>query len=169
MTLIELKEIVNETFDVNIEVKSRKRHVVYAKKVYCYIANSFNMYSLERIGECMGMPHDNVIYHLKTVDKIYELHKIGYNDIVLKYNLDMPLLDVSNQVNNQVGNQVMPVVSKKIEHKNIPNYILSHLETYSEDDLLELFQTRLKPFKMLLDTRRKQKEFKNIIGSKLIR
>jgi hypothetical protein len=159
MTLIELKEIVNENFDVNIEAKSRKRHVVYAKKVYCYIANNMNKYSLERIGECMYMPHDNVIYHLKTVDKIYELHKIGYNDIVLKYNLDMKLMKVSEE------HVVVEILSKS----KLPNYISDHLKAYSEDDLLELFQTRLKPFKTLLDTRRKQKEFKNIIGAKLIR
>jgi hypothetical protein len=163
MTLKQLRDIVNETFEVNIEIHTRKRHTSYAKKVYCCIAKGLDRYSLERIGECMNMPHDNVIYHLKTVGKIYNLHKIGYNDIIVKYGLDMPLLEVSK------SNIVMPVVSKEIEHKNIPNYILSHLQEYSEDDLLELFQTRLKPFKMLLDTRRKQKEIKNIIGAKIIR
>ena len=163
MRLKQLREIVNETFEVNIEIQTRKRHTVYAKKVYCSIANSLNKYSLERIGECMNMPHDNVIYHLKTVGKIYDLHKIGHNEIIVKYDLDLPLLKVTK------NNVVMPVVPKVIEHKNIPQYILSHLQEYSEDDLLELFQTRLKPFKMLLDTRRKQKEIKNIIGAKIIR
>jgi hypothetical protein len=159
MTLKQLRDIVNETFEVNIEIQTRKRHTVYAKKVYCSIANNLNKYSLERIGECMNMPHDNVIYHLKTVGKLYDLHKIGYNDIVLKYDLDMPVMNVS-------GNDIVIKGSSKTI---LPNYIKYHLEAYSEEDLLELFQTRLKPFKMLLDTRRKQKEIKNIIGAKIIR
>lgn len=156
MTLIQLRDIVNEKFDVNLEIQTRKRHTVYAKKVYCTLAKSLNKFSLERIGECMNMPHDNVIYHLKTIDKIYDLHKIGYNEIIEEYKIETDLLYVKGIV-----------VEKPLN--TLPTYILNHLNEYTENDLLELFQTRLKPFKMLLDTRRKQKEIKNIIGAKLIR
>ena len=159
MTLTQLKDIVNETFDVNIEAKTRKRSTSYPKKVYCDIARSLNKYSLKLIGDCLDMSHDNVIYHLKTLDNICDIHKVGYNDIVVNYELDIPLMEVNG------GN----LVKKRSIISELPNYIKYHLETYSEDDLMELFQTRLKPFKMLLDSRQKQKEIKNIIGAKLIR
>jgi hypothetical protein len=158
MKLTELKDIVNNKFDVNIDIKTRKRHTVYAKKVYCTIAKGLNKYSLEKIGETMNMPHDNVIYHLNTIDRIYNLHKIGFNDIIQEHNLDINLIEIKNNIE----------VVKVTEKINLPSYISEHLASYSEDDLLELFQTRLKPFKMLLDTRKKQKEIKNIFGAKLI-
>jgi len=71
--------------------------------------------------------------------------------------------------NEDIKNKLQSLDKNAIQSVNLPEYILKHLSEYTENDLLELFQTRLKPFKMLLDTRRKQKEIKNIIGAKLIR
>tara|TARA_R110000822_G_scaffold284178_1_gene405693 strand:- start:208 stop:690 length:483 start_codon:yes stop_codon:yes gene_type:complete len=157
MKLTELKDIVNKKFDVNISTKTRKRHTVYPKKVYCTLARSLNRYSLEEIGECMNMPHDNVMYHLQTIHRIYDFHKIGCNDIIREHNLDINLIEIKK-------NKVVEVV----DNIELPRYLAEHLAEYSEDDLLELFRTRLKPFKMLLDSRKKQKEIKNIFGAKLI-
>lgn len=156
MRLTELRDIVNEKFDVRIELKSRKRHTVYAKKVFCTLAKKLDKYSLEKIGDCINMSHCNTIFHINTIDKVYNLHKKGYNEIVKEYSIASDLLKVRGWVEEK-------------HVKILPKYILDHLDEYTENDLLELYQTRLKPFKMLLDTRRKQKETKNVIGAKLLR
>ena len=160
MKLTELRDIINNKFDVTIEIPTRKRHVVYAKKVYCTLAKSLNKYSLEKIGDCMNMPHDNVIYHISTVSKIYELHKIGFNEIVKDYNLNIDLMKVKED---------KPVEIIVDDFNKIPTYILKHLKEYNHTELSELYETRLKPFKMMLDTRRKHKQIKHIIGARLKR
>ena len=162
MTLEQLKEIVNYKFDVNIENRTRKRHVVYARKVYCNIAFNLNKYSLEKIGLAINQPHDAVLYHKNTIDKCYDLHKIGYNEIIKEYNLEINYLYIKPQT------QIEIITTEGITN-NLPNYILSHLNDYSNEELSELYKTRLEPFKKMLDNRVRQKEVKHIIGSKLIR
>jgi len=144
MELQELKEIVENKFSVNISEKNRKRHVVYCKKIYIKLAHSLNKYTLAYIGKIIDMPHDNVIYHLKRFEDLDDLHKQGYNEIVKEYGFNCELLHIKQKVK----------FLKKIDNTfDLPSYIIDHLKDYSEEQLLEVYATRLKPYKKMQDSK----------------
>jgi hypothetical protein len=144
MELQELKEIVENKFSVNLSEKNRKRHVVYCKKVYIKLAHSLNSYSLAAIGKIIDMPHDNVIYHNNRFNDIDDLHRQGYNKIVKEYGFNAELLHIKQQVK---------FLKKKDNNFDLPAYIVDHLKDYTEEQLLEVYATRLKPYKKMQDSK----------------
>jgi predicted transcriptional regulator len=65
--IIELQKIVNNIFLVNIEVKSSKRGVVDARKVYSKILRQRGL-SFQKIGNCIGKNHATIIHYIKEID-----------------------------------------------------------------------------------------------------
>mgnify|MGYP005993807127 CR=1 FL=1 len=53
--------VVNIT-GVEIKNKSRKRDIVYAKKIYCNLAREKG-YTFKAIGEFIGLNHATVVWH----------------------------------------------------------------------------------------------------------
>jgi hypothetical protein len=144
MELQELKEIVENKFSVNLSEKNRKRHVVYCKKIYINLAHSLNKYTLAYIGKIIDMPHDNVIYHLKRFEDLDDLHKQGYNEIVKEYRFNSELLHIKQKVK---------FLKKKDNTFDLPAYIVEHLKNYTQEQLLEVYATRLKPYKKMQDSK----------------
>ena len=101
MKLEILKEIINYKLNADIDNKSRKRHNVYCKKLFCKIA--------------------------------YENYKQEYNNIVVEFNLEIPLIELE------------PV---KIDYTN--NVLLDEIKVMlsglSDSQLLEFRDYRVKPF-----------------------
>ena len=89
------------------------------------------------------------------------------------YKLCLDTLDNNVTIEDSKASVVIKYIDRIVEipakEVKLPKYILNHLEQYTDDDLLEVFKTRLEPFKKMLDLRVKQKEIKQIKGSKLIR
>jgi len=142
--LEKLKDIVENKFSVNLTEKNRKRHIVYSKRVYLKLARSFNKHSLSVIGKTINLSHSSVCHHLKEFEMIEDLHKIGYNEIVKEYGFNAELTHIKKQVK----------FLKKIENKtNLPAYIVDHLKEYTEEQLLEVYATRLKPYKKMQDSK----------------
>jgi hypothetical protein len=73
----ELKEIVNNVFLVDLEVKDRKRGVVDARKVYSKILRDSG-YSYELIGSTIGKDHATIIHYVKNIE-----HLLSYDRILL--------------------------------------------------------------------------------------
>lgn len=137
MTPEELKEIVNKKFNVDISSKSNKRHIVYAKKVYCHILRKLG-YSYEHIIKTINMTaHRTAMHHVETINNIYKQHKILHNQIVIDYKLDVPLLSY----------KLLTPASDNAVFLDIQNMLLS----LSEKELIELRETRLKPYIKMLN------------------
>lgn len=95
---MELKRIVylvNEAFNVDIMIKSRKRDVVMARAVYYWVAKNTTSHSLTTIGEFVNKDHATVIYSLNSIedwilyDKFYKrkvnlIKKNVFNRLTLK-------------------------------------------------------------------------------------
>ena len=75
MTSEQIMHIVNKEYDLDVSIKTRKREVVYAKKIYIKLAREATLETLEQIGKNLNMPHDNVLYHLRKLDCIYDSYK----------------------------------------------------------------------------------------------
>ena len=72
MTSQQIMQIVNQEFDLDVSIKTRNREIVYAKKVYIKLARESTIESLEQIGRNIGLKHDNVLYHYRKIDCIYD-------------------------------------------------------------------------------------------------
>jgi len=88
--LYKLRYKINEEFNVNIQSKSRKRNIIYPRKIFCKIAyENFPNLTLDQKGKVIGLSHVELIYHHKTFDVIYDRHKEYYNKLVkLSYRSD---------------------------------------------------------------------------------
>jgi len=142
--LEKLKEIVENKFSVNLTERNRKRHIVYSKRVYLKLARSFKKHSLSVIGKTINLSHSSVCHHLKEFEMIEDLHKIGYNEIIKEYGFNAELLHIKQQVK---------FLKKKDNTFDLPAYIVEHLKDYSEEQLLEVYATRLKPYKKMQDSK----------------
>lgn len=135
MTLKQLKEIVNERFNVDISIKNRKRKYVYPKKIYCYIAALMEEESLECIGKEINISHDNVLFHKKTINNIYEKQKVVCNKIIKEYGLNVPFLEVEEVKKLQ-----------PISDNSEMNYINHLLFNLTDSQLYDLRKTRIEPY-----------------------
>ena len=71
----ELKEIINEVFLVDIDIKSSKRAVVDARKVYSKILRDSG-YSYELIGETINKNHATIIHYVKNIEYLLSYDQI---------------------------------------------------------------------------------------------
>ncbi len=65
MELIQIKTKVENHFGFFINVKSRKRHLVDARKIYFGLSRDFTEKSLTEIGRSMERDHTSVLYNIQ--------------------------------------------------------------------------------------------------------
>lgn len=81
--LIELKGTVNRYFKCDITSKSQKRHIVYARKVYCKLAKElYPNFSYGQIGLIVNRDHATVYVSIQTFHTVYDYHKEGYENLL---------------------------------------------------------------------------------------
>lgn len=72
-----LQGIVEEKTGVSLEVSTRKREYVYARRIYySIIKKRFNKMSLDAIGETLSLKqdHSTVLYHVRECEYDYKLN-----------------------------------------------------------------------------------------------
>ncbi len=67
-----IKKAVESTFDTKINVKTRKREVVYMRSIYYKLCKEFTFESLGKIGKQVNTHHATVIHGLKIFDTIID-------------------------------------------------------------------------------------------------
>lgn len=66
-------EYVNQRFDVNIAMKSRKQDIVFARQIAMHLMRKFTRLSLQEISEYCGVTdHTTVIAGIKRLDNLME-------------------------------------------------------------------------------------------------
>jgi len=87
----ELKRIVNDVFLVDIEIESRKRDVVDARKVYSKILRDSG-YSYELIGKTINKNHATIMHYVKNIE-----HLISYDQILKNKYVDCKNIFLENK------------------------------------------------------------------------
>jgi chromosomal replication initiator protein len=66
-------EYVNQRFEVNISMRSRKQEIVFARQIAMHLLRKFTRLSLQEISEYTGVTdHTTVIAGLKRLDNLIE-------------------------------------------------------------------------------------------------
>lgn len=162
-----IKLAVEKVFKIDdISIKYRDINYVVARFMYYKIARNYKLpknkiYSLSAIGKVVNRDHSTVLYGLNTVNihlKLY-LYNVLYFEILNKLNIidvETDIIDDDLIDFNLLDNYI-----------KLPTYIVSHLMGYSKTELYELYDTRLIPFKKMLNTRKKQKVIPKVYGALL--
>lgn len=78
LNLEEIKEKIENHFNLDIAAKSRDEDHSNARRIFCYVARK-NNYKFKEIGDSIGRAHEVALYHAKRVAQWIE-----YNDIKIK-------------------------------------------------------------------------------------
>lgn len=66
-----LVELVEDVFDTDIKVKSRRQGVIFGRKASAYILKKYTKLSLNEIAKFIGVgDHTTVIYNIKTAEDL---------------------------------------------------------------------------------------------------
>lgn len=132
MSLDKIKKYLDEKAGMDISQKTRRRDVVYYKKVYCKICQLLG-YTLTETGKKVNLTHDNVIYHCKTCNFIYDRHRITFNELLHKYGLGEEfIMEVKK--------------SKSLKYNKKLDYVKTLLMDLDDINLDFFIDYRLKPF-----------------------
>ena len=167
MKLEELINIIDRKLESDIRAKNRKRHNIYAKKLYCKLAydcvkeTEISEYGIEiktryryqDIADTLGVNHDLIYFHRKTFDAVNDRYKNAYNEIIEEHDLDIRKLGTKKTY--------APVLTEA------QKTLLNDLKQLSNSDILEFRETRLKPYLNMLKTRVKQKQVRQVAGALL--
>tara|TARA_R100000541_G_scaffold39136_1_gene46972 strand:- start:5296 stop:5625 length:330 start_codon:yes stop_codon:yes gene_type:complete len=90
MTTEKIIKTINETLEVDIRSKTRRREVVYSRFIFYHLMRNklHRSYSLATIGAFLKKDHATVLHGLKQFDLLinYDDFKIQYQKVILKLN-----------------------------------------------------------------------------------
>ena len=66
---------INNTFNIKIQDKTRRRDVVYPRAIYYKLASDFSGESLASIGRTVNKDHATVLHACKTVNNLADTDK----------------------------------------------------------------------------------------------
>ena len=163
MTIQELKQHLENIYGFDLSVRSRKRELVDARRIFCKLGYALG-YNLREIGEQIDRKHCNVIHLLDTADLVTNIHKKIHDRIVTEWGVPskMYFIDKLQKINKKLTNDRDEQTMKLIEQ------IQDTITKWDMNIINDFIQTRLKPYEIFInDKQQKQKE--EIPGAKLNR
>jgi len=131
-----LKQIVNETFMIDIVNNSRKVSYVDGRKVYCILMRELG-FGYEHIGKTINKDHSTIVHYVKSAFYLIEydkMFKYMYNACKKKY-LSKDL-SVQIKSDNEVHLALIELEEKLekqiVDKKNQLLQFIEHLEKYEK-------------------------------------
>ncbi len=154
MDIKQVKQLLDNTYGIDISRNVRDREYVYARRVFSKICKEFG-YTYKEIGATIDSTHATIIHHIKNFDTIRDTDFTVYRKLVRILNSSKRLnpdknlsesLDVSyyeeviNELQETISEQsIMPNDDDLIELINIAS-------RWDSNVLKDFIETRLKPF-----------------------
>lgn len=168
MTLEQLKDELHNYYQFDIATKSRKREIVYAKKVFCKIGYELG-YTYDKVAAVLNANHDLAIYHASTINCIEDRDKMIFDKIIDDYSLFIKKFNTQKKRIIIKGIQDNLEKQKSEEYKDLITEINKTIINWDRDSIRNFIDTRLKVYDKSLTNKIKQKEIAKVPGAKLIR
>lgn len=199
MTSKNIVKIVSNYFNKDIKENSRDRDVIYMRSIANKLSREFTTETLIRIGKSTNSNHATVIHSLRKFDEDYKFQSTpldveksymylrslikstinnnikqnygkdvsssDYNELLLKYSR---LYHDYKTSNKEFRNKIKEL-EKRPKIDGLIREVLIDLNKLSDTQLSEFVETRLKPFKMMLENRKYNKVIPKIQGALLNR
>ena len=137
MKLNKLKETYDAEFGFDLFRTDRKRHKVYARKIFSYHARLMG-FSFQEIGSCINVKHDNVIFYCNTIHTVTDREKEIFNKIV--YSLKQKFVPFKIQYSENL----------LVKVDDMTRSLFIELSTLTETQINDFRETRLKPYLLML-------------------
>ena len=168
MTLEQLIDEIHSYYQFDIRTKSRKREIVYAKKVFCKLGYEIG-YTYDRVAAMLNANHDLALYHANSINDVEDRDKKIFDKIVDDFDLLIPKFDV--QKKRRIIKGIKENLEKqKIERsKDLIAEINQIVINWDREVIQEFIDTRLKVFNKGVSNRIKPKENTYVPGAKILR
>lgn len=83
----------------NLKSKSRKKRLVYARQVFCYLGYQHTEAYLSTIGKFLNRTHCNVLYSVNTIEYQRNFYKYMQEDINIIINSDIAMPFIPENIN----------------------------------------------------------------------
>jgi len=178
MTLEQLKDIIDNEYNLNIAERNRSREHSYARKVYCKLAR-YKGFTLQSIGESISIKHDAVYYHLRTFQTIENKDLIIYKK-VKQYFKKPEVINIKTLHKAEIQKYQKKITDLLIAIDKLKTNTIEKTQTIKEiqdvidilsgwdiETVTEFKETRLDPFNKSLKHRVKPKTIKEVKGALL--
>lgn len=174
MTLEQLKQEIEKRYGFEISGQTRKRKVVYARKVFCKLGRIMK-YTFQDIGDTIGVNHCSALYHNNTFYSVEDSDNKIYNSILEDY---FEIEEDDNVVILEDKELEYKAKIKELERKisvlearptSLSEDIIKKVDSWDLETKIEFVETRLSPFERLVKSRVKRKEPVVVQGAKIER
>ena len=188
----DITRIVKQYFDTDFTVKTRDRRIIYMRALNNALCRRYTDESLSMIGRnyysgdhatvlhSIKMFNDNYIYQTSPIDmkKTYidlELMLEGTEDVKItnyqEYEDKMAFLNARVlKLESELKLARYSLKKSNLKREGLEERfedMFADLKTLSDDDLLEFYETRLKPYKRALESRVVPKKIERVYGALL--
>ena len=188
----DITRIVKQYFDTDFTVKTRDRRIIYMRALNNALCRRHTNESLSMIGRnyysgdhatvlhSIKMFNDNYIYQTSPIDmkKAYidlELMFEGTEDVKItnyqEYEDKMAFLNARVlKLESELKLARYSLKKSNLKREGLEERfedMFADLKTLSDDDLLEFYETRLKPYKKALESRVVPKKIERVYGALL--
>lgn len=188
----DITRIVKQYFDTDFTVKTRDRRIIYMRALNNALCRRYTIESLSMIGRnyysgdhatvlhSIKMFNDNYIYQTSPIDmkKAYidlELMLEGTEDVKItnyqEYEDKMAFLNARVlKLESELKLARYSLKKSNLKREGLEERfedMFADLKTLSDDDLLEFYETRLKPYKRALESRVVPKKIERVYGALL--
>tara|TARA_R110002020_G_scaffold305526_4_gene521328 strand:+ start:3660 stop:4190 length:531 start_codon:yes stop_codon:yes gene_type:complete len=168
MTLEQLIDELHNYYQFDIRTKSRKREIVYAKKVFCKLGYEIG-HTYDKVSAMLNSNHDLALYHANSINDVEDRDKIIFDKIIDDFDLLIP------KFNTQKKRRIIKGVKDNLEKQKIEQYkdLLSQINkiviNWDRATVIEFIETRLNVFNKAVNSRVKPKEQSHVPGAKILR
>tara|TARA_R110002012_G_scaffold320567_1_gene544563 strand:- start:1666 stop:2196 length:531 start_codon:yes stop_codon:yes gene_type:complete len=168
MTLEQLIDEIHNYYKFDIRTKSRKREIVYAKKVFCKLGYEIG-YTYDKVASILSSNHDLALYHANSINDVEDRDKKIFDKIVDDFDLLVPKFDV--QKKRRIIKGIKENLDKqKIERsKDLIAEINQVVVNWDREVIQEFIDTRLNLFNKAVISRVKPKEKTYVPGATILR
>lgn len=177
MTLEQLKQEVERRYGFEISGQTRKRKVVYARKVFCKLGRLME-YTFQDIGNAIGVNHCSALYHNNTFYSVESLDVKIYNKIktyctIKKKKNTKDIILILEEREAFYKSKIKKLNKKISELESQPSsesqLISKRIDDWDFETKSEFINTRLAPFERLVKSRVMRREPVKVQGAKIER
>jgi len=131
---------INDLAEIDITIKSRKRHVVWSRWIYFKITEEYTGAGPTFLGKQVNKDHATAIYGLNNITHALKVKKYKniYENALIKLKLTPPKLDVSEF-------EISGVDDAPVDRDTL-NIIVNKLKYFNSKELKYFLEYRVNPF-----------------------
>ena len=154
MTLEQLKRIVNKAYGIDLTTNSRRNEYKIPRFVFCHYARKYLMNAKGKV-----ITFDEIAIFLDKNHATITNAIKGYPNL-MSYYPDASLISelIEIKIKKKLGiepteKEIKILENKNVELRQIDLDVLKAIKNINDSDILELLETRIKPFKNMLKSK----------------